>query len=77
MTECMACRECGALTTMQHFDEHHGLCTRCWHRPAVGGALSAHIDHDQAQAIGGDDDPIRSAVDRALIDFARDVGGDS
>lgn len=66
---CIVCRECGGLTTMEYADQHHGLCRTCTHleRPAT---LPAAIDHEQAQAIGADDDPIRRAIDREFTDWA-------
>lgn len=71
---CVACRECGALTTMEHADDHDGLCMSCSRRerPAVS-PLPAPIDHDVAQAIGGGDDPIRAAIDREFILWGRSL----
>lgn len=64
------CRECGALTTMEYADAHDGLCMACTHRqrPAIA-SLPPPIDHEQAQALGGDDDPIRRAIERACVDL--------
>jgi hypothetical protein len=65
---CICCRECGALTTMEHADQHEGLCTRCVH-PLKRPSLPMPFDHDEAQPTGGDDDPIRRAIDRACFEL--------
>jgi len=74
------CRDCGAVTSQEVFEDNHGLCNRCAFKPKKPATPTAFVNGQYLEGEANirrailEHDVIDRAVRRAVIDLARVPG---